>query len=182
MPPKGISPQKWGRVTWVMLHGLAHLAIARPQPHGARAVRHIVKECMPALLPCRKCRKNLEKKLAKLPEPDARSVERDPRLLAVWVHELHNLTNVATGKPRVAFADGLDGKLAALSVPRLWHTVHVATRHAARYIARCVEERKQNARRSQSAADEYVEAARRYHEFRLLVAVVLGLPEKIGRA
>jgi hypothetical protein len=109
-------------------------------------------------------------------------MSRDPTSMSLTCSVIIACSVWSTGKPRVAFADGLDGKLAALSVPRLWHTVHVATRHAARYIARCLEERKENAHLSKSAADEYVKAAQRYHEFRLLVAVVLGLPEKIGRA
>ena len=181
MHPKGISPKKWGRVTWVMLHGLAHLAIARPSPVRARAARLVVL-CMPRLLPCRTCRRNLAKKLASLPAPDAASAARDPRLLAVWVHELHNLTNVDTEKPRVAYADGLDGKLAALSAPRLFEVVRVAARRAARYIARCLEERKESARHSQSAAEEYEAAEPTYRLFRVLVGVVLGARKNGGVA
>ena len=181
MHPKGISPKKWGRVTWVMLHGLAHLAIARPSPVRARAARLVVL-CMPRLLPCGTCRRNLAKKLASLPAPDAASAARDPRVLAVWVHELHNLTNADTEKPRVAYADGLDGKLAALSAPRLLEVVRVAARRAARYIARCLEERKESARHSQSAADEYGAAEPTYRLFRALVGVVLGARKNGGVA
>ena len=176
---KGISPKKWGRVTWVMLHGLAHLAIARPNNNKvARAVRLVVL-LMPFLLPCRECRTNLAAKLKRFPGPDDEMVRIDAGALARWIHKLHNRTNDATGKPRVGFTEGLDGAMSELlgqselGERRLRGLVSVATRLATGYILRCLVERKGLAQRSARRAAEYERAAAAYKAFRYLAGVVL---------
>ena len=164
---KGISPEKWGRVTWVMLHGLAHLAIARPTPTRARAARLVVL-LMPLLLPCRKCRDNLAAKLKKAPPP-----EPDASALARWIHKLHNMTNKDLGKPIVRYTEGLDGMMGELGEGRLRALVSVATRFATGYILRCLKEREGLAARSARRAAEYEAAASAFRAFRDLVGVVL---------
>ena len=169
---KGISPEKWGRVTWVMLHGFAHLAIARPKL--TRAARLVVMP-MPFLLPCRKCRENLAAKLKnkRFRGPDDEMMRIDAGALARWIHKLHNRTNDATGKPRVEYAEGLDGAMSELGESRLRGLVSVATRFATGYILRCLVERKGLAERSARRAAEYESAAAAYKAFRYLAGVVL---------
>ena len=171
---KGISPKKWGSVTWVMLHGLAHLAIARRAPTFTRAARLIVL-LMPFLLPCRECRTNLAAKLKKprLRGPDDEAIAIDASVLARWIHKLHNRTNDATGKPRVEYTAGLDGAMSELGEGRLRGLVSVATRAATGYILRCLVERKGLAERSARRAAEYESAAAAYKAFRYLAGVVL---------
>ena len=174
--PKGINPEKWGRVTWAMMHSLAYLVVDRDEA-SVRALR-VAFLCLPRLLPCRTCRQNLHKKMKTLPVPQAETGWE----LARWVHDVHNAVNASRGKPELGFEEGLDADLVRMDERRLRAFADTATRIATGYIARCLEERKENAHLSKSRAKEYERAAQKYHEFRLLVAVVLGLPEKIGRA
>jgi hypothetical protein len=169
---KGISPEKWGRVTWVMLHGLAHLAMLRPTRARARAARLVVL-LMPLLLPCRECRTNLAAHLRTLPAPTT----VDAEAVAGWVHGLHNLTNEHIGKPRVEYEEGLDGtmrEMAERDEGKLRSLVARATAKATGYILRCLVERRGLAESSARRAAEYEAADAAYRAFRDLAGVVLG--------
>ena len=193
---RGISPEKWGRVTWAMLHGLAYVAIARPTLKRVRQVRLVVL-CMQRLLPCRECRENMLAKLAALPAPALsakRGAVKGAWDVARWVHDLHNLTNKKTKKAHwnVAYDDGFDALLAPMDADRLREFTSRATLAAAEYIARCLAERKGQAEAeaeaeaangswpaeesgpAKSKRDEYARAAAAYDAFRALVRGVLG--------
>jgi len=191
---RGISPEKWGRVTWAMLHGLAYVAIARPTLKRVRQVRLVVLY-MQRLLPCKECRDNMLAKLAALPAPflsAKRGAVKGAWDVARWVHDLHNLTNKKTKKAHwnVAYHDGFDGLLAPMDADRLRAFTSRATLAAAEYIARCLAERKgqaeaeaeaeaANESRSPSTEAEskrgsYKKAVAAYVAFRALVRGVLG--------
>lgn len=199
---RGISPEKWGKVTWAMLHGLAYVAIARPTLKRVRQVRLVVL-CMRRLLPCRECRDNMRAKLAALPAPSLsakRGAVKGAWDVARWVHDLHNLTNKKTKKAHwnVAYDDGFDALLAPMDADRLREFTSRATLAAAEYIARCLAERKGQAEAeaeaesangpwpangswpaeesgpAKSKRDEYARAAAAYDAFRALVRGVLG--------
>jgi hypothetical protein len=193
---RGISPEKWGRVTWAMLHGLAYVAIARPTLKRVRQVRLVVL-CMQHLLPCKECRENMLAKLAALPAPflsAKRGAVKGAWDVARWVHDLHNLTNKKTKKAHwnVSYHDGFDGLLAPMDADRLREFTSRATLAAAEYIARCLAERKGQAEAEAEAEAEaangslspstgaeskrgsYKKAVAAYVAFRALVRGVLG--------
>jgi hypothetical protein len=157
---KGISPEKWGAVTWAMLHGLAHYVVKAPSEHRVRALRMLFL-AMPRLLPCRTCRQNMHKELKR------RAVPRDGGAwaLARWVHDIHNAVNATTGKSRVPYERGLDALLVAMDVERARQFAETAFRIASGYIVRCLAERKELAERYEKHARQYARAERAYAAF-----------------
>ena len=169
--PRGVDPEKWGRPTWVMMHGLAYLA-ATGALH-ADVARGTLDD-MRVLLPCKKCRVGLTALIAASPVP------REARALPRWVHEAHNAVNRKKERPspRVAMADGLGSVIAALDARRQRALVMGAVASAARYIKRCVAERE---RHVQYAAELPALRAAWSRFARVAVALPLAWPAGAGR-
>ena len=165
--PKGISPQKWGRVTWAMMHSLAYLVVERDEA-SVRALR-VAFLCLPRLLPCRTCREHLHKKMKTLPVPHAETGWE----LARWVHDLHNAVNASLGKPELGFEEGLDADLVRMGHEKLHAYADTATRIATGFIARCLEERRVLGERYEKFARQYAKAERAYKAFKRAVVFVL---------
>ena len=165
--PKGINPEKWGRVTWAMMHSLAYLVVDRDEA-SVRALR-VAFLCLPRLLPCRTCRQNLHKKMKTLPVPQAETGWE----LARWVHDVHNAVNASRGKPELGFEEGLDADLVRMDERRLRAFADTATRIATGYIARCLEERRVLGERYEKFARQYKKALSAYEAFKQAVLFVL---------
>lgn len=174
---KGISPKKWGRVTWAMLHGLAWLVVKAPSAHRVRALR-LLFLAMPRLLPCRTCRQNMHKELKRRGVPDGEGDDDEGAwALARWVHDIHNAVNRTTGKARVAYEDGLDARLVGLGYERTLVFAQTAFRMASGYIVRCLAERRELGERHEKHARQYVRAMRAYRAYKQ-AGVYLLLGEK----
>ena len=111
---QGVSPSKWGRSMWRMLHGLALLVRTRPDREQTDLM-YVLLHTLPLLLPCRMCRENMRRHMGKLPIPARRAGEvESAESVRVWLHDVHNAVNVLCGKRPVAWNAGMHEELAAL--------------------------------------------------------------------
>jgi hypothetical protein len=127
MPPRGVSPlspQRWGRAMWWVLHVLAALvlddameAVDGGACDAAAMCREFAKllAALPVLLPCSTCRDNLAEHMRgalQLPAMRGGAV-RQARALQRWVHDVHNAVNASTGRAAVPAHVGMDAVVAA---------------------------------------------------------------------
>ena len=77
---KAISPKVWGESAWIILHRLSFLI-------KSAAEVNTLFECLKVILPCPKCRNNLEMHLKKCPPPHTLSE------IPEFIYKLHKRVN-----------------------------------------------------------------------------------------
>ena len=93
-----IPPKKWGPKYWAMLHAAADAAPSKEEmTDEERKAFEQLFDALPHILPCTKCRKNLQEKYAAGLRPSTEGRES----LRQGVFELHNAVNRALGQPEL---------------------------------------------------------------------------------
>lgn len=93
----GVPPRVWGQCAWSFIH---HVALGYPHRPTERHIHDYTAffASLPNVLPCKKCRINLNEHLAHAP-PDA-ALRAGKRELFDWTVSLHNTVNKALNKPK----------------------------------------------------------------------------------
>ena len=130
---------------WRMLHGLALLVRTDPDREKTDLM-YVLLHTLHLLLPCRMCRENMVRHMAKIPIPARRHGEAESaESVRVWLHDMHNAVNVLRGKRAVSFQEGMHEELGSrLRTDRalLVRRVVAACSHATGHVAECVRERR----------------------------------------
>jgi len=89
-----INPEFWGPHFWGMLHAMADGAPENPTEDERKAYLSVI-EALPYILPCSKCRKNLQKNFKDGFKPSYNNQQE----LVFSLHNLHNAVNKDLNKP-----------------------------------------------------------------------------------
>ena len=94
-----MDPQIWGKHGWIFLHSVTMAYPDRPtedDKHNYRTFFNV----LPTILPCGKCRINLNEHMSKL---SLESALTDKKSLVKWLISIHNETNATLGKPTLTY-------------------------------------------------------------------------------
>ncbi len=92
----------WGPHTWFFLHSVTFNYPFKPTNEDKEHIAHFFKE-IEDILPCSVCRRHYKEHLKKKPIQN-----KDRKVLAYWLIDLHNIVNIQEHKPTMSYQAVVD--------------------------------------------------------------------------
>jgi hypothetical protein len=98
-------PSTWGKYGWNFCHLVTLAYPEKPTTEDMLNYRNFF-DSLKHVLPCEKCRKNMNQHLQKYPLTD--EVLSGKKKLIKWLIDLHNVVNYYTGKPMLSYTEAVN--------------------------------------------------------------------------